>query len=64
MLTRPETPHLTGGSRLMGPGVVSSLILIFWLVYTLQIYHIALYVVIELRPQLIRICQRPVLKVR
>jgi hypothetical protein len=39
---------------LIGLGVVSSLIWLFWLVQTLQIYRIALYVALELRPRLVR----------
>jgi hypothetical protein len=40
---------------LIGLGVVSSLIWLFWLVHTLQIYRIALYIALELRPRLVRI---------
>jgi hypothetical protein len=40
---------------LIGLGVVSSLLWLFWLVHTLQIYRIALYVALELRPRLVGI---------
>jgi hypothetical protein len=41
--------------------VVSSLIWLFWLMQTMQIYRIAAYVALELRPRLVSLCRSDLL---
>lgn len=46
---------------LIALAVVSSLIWLFWLTQTLQIYRIAAYVALELRPRLVGLCRSEIL---